>query len=240
MTMNIILFPHLDAENSLPLLDYRALHIRKILKLGVGGQFLAGETNGAKGSATILSMDSDNLQFSFIAEGFSPPLYPVTLLVAQVRPICMRRILREAVSLGVGTIILTGTDTSEKSYADAKLYKSGEYQSILLDGAMQSGETGVSEVVFAPSVEGAIALTKEAHTKIVLDNRMEAQPLSSLDIPSSPVVLAIGGERGFTDRERTLFLASGFGPASLGERILRTETACSAGIAVLLGRMGLL
>jgi len=238
--MNIILFPHLDAENTLPLLDHRALHIRKILKLGVGGQFLAGEINSVKGVATILSLDADTLHFSFKEGETSHPLYPVTLMVAQVRPICMRRILREAVSLGVAKIILTGSDTTEKSYADAKLYSNGEYRSILLDGAMQSGETGVSEVVFAASVEEAISLTEGSGTRIVLDNVMEAKPLSSFSSPTIPVVLAIGGERGFTERERSLFLDSGFVPASLGERILRTETASSAGLAVLLGRMKLL
>jgi RsmE family RNA methyltransferase len=54
------------------------------------------------------------------------------------------------------------------------------------------------------------------------------------------VVLAIGGERGFTDEERSVFESNGFSFAALGSRILRTETACSAGLAVLLGRMGLL
>ncbi len=238
--MNIILFSHLDAKNSLPLSDYRALHIRKILKLGVGGQFLAGEINGVKGLATILSLDSENLFFSFLEGEPSPSLYPITLLVAQVRPICMRRILREAVSLGVSKIILTGSDTTEKSYADAKLYTNGEYRSILLDGAMQSGETGVSDVVFAKTVEEAISDLEPAGTRIVLDNVMEAKSLSSFSAPVIPVVLAIGGERGFTDRERALFTASGFEPASLGRRILRTETASSAGLAVLLGRMNLL
>ena len=238
--MNIILFTHLDAENSLPLLDYRASHILKILKLGVGGQFLAGESNGVKGLATILSVDKENLLFSFKASESSPTLYPVTLLVAQVRPICMRRILREAVSLGVAKIILSGSDTTEKSYAGSKLYTDGEYQGILLDGAMQSGETGVSDVVFSSSVEEAISMTEGSGTRIFLDNVIEAKPLASFSTPTTPVVLAIGGERGFTDRERSLFLTSGFVPASLGKRILRTETACSAGLAVLLGRMDLL
>lgn len=238
--MNIILFTHLSVMNSLPLTDYRALHIRKILKLGAGGQFLAGEVNSVKGVATILSLDADTLHFSFEAGQESKPMYPVTLMVAQVRPICMRRILREAVSLGVGKIILTGSDTTEKSYANAKLYTNGEYQSILLDGAMQSGETGVSEVVFSDTVEEAIAMTNGAGTRIVLDNVMDARSLSSFPSPTAPVVLAIGGERGFTERERALFLSSGFLPASLGERILRTETACSAGLALLLGRMNLL
>ncbi len=238
--MNIILFTHLDAENSLPLSDHRASHIQKILKLGVGGQFLAGEENGEKGLATILSIDGHTLHFRFEAGEPSKPLHPVTLMVAQVRPICMRRILREAVSLGVSKIILTGTDTAEKSYADAKLYANKEYQSVLLDGAMQSGETGVSEVAFASSVKEAIALTEGSNARIVLDNVIEAKSLSSFPMPTPPVVLAIGGERGFTERERSLFLASGFLPASLGERVLRTETACSAGLAVLLGRMNLL
>ena len=152
----------------------------------------------------------------------------------------MRRILREAVSLGVSKIILTGSDTTEKSYADAKLYTNGEYRSILLDGAMQSGETGVSDVVFSSSVEEAVSCCEDSGARIVLDNVMEAKSLSSFPAPATPVVLAIGGERGFTDRERALFIASGFVPASLGKRILRTETACSAGLAVLLGRMNLL
>lgn len=238
--MNIILFDHLEGENALPLSDYRASHIQKILKLGIGGQFLAGVVNRAKGVATILNIDKENLWFSFLEGPSSHPLYPITLLVAQVRPICMRRILREAVSLGVERIILSGSDTTEKSYADANLYKSGEYRSILLDGAMQSGETGVSEVVFAPSIENAITQVDPSSLRIFLDNVLQGRPLSTFDIPIQPAVLAIGGERGFTDRERSLFIASGFVPASLGKRILRTETACTSGLAVLMGRMGLL
>ena len=53
-------------------------------------------------------------------------------------------------------------------------------------------------------------------------------------------VLAIGPERGWSDRERSLFVSHGFKPMLLGSRVLRTETACSAGLAVLLSRMGLL
>ena len=85
-------------QNSLPLYDYHVRHIQKILKLGVGGQVLAGEVNSVQGVATILSMDEQNLHFSFKATEAAKPLYPVTLIVAQVRPICMRRILREAVT----------------------------------------------------------------------------------------------------------------------------------------------
>ncbi len=240
--MNIILFASLEAENILDMSDERAQHIRKVLRLKEGDTFGAGIVNQGKGTATITRIDEKEVAFSFVQdETKGTSLYPVTLLVAQVRPICMRRILREAVSLGVERIMLTLTETGEKSYAQANLYTSGEYRSILLDGAMQSGECAVSEVVFASSVRDALAKLGPDSTKIVLDNVRPGTPLSTLSLTAhQEVVLAIGGERGFTDAERDRFADAGFLFASLGSRILRTETACSAGVAVLLGRMGLL
>ena len=106
---------------------------------------------------------------------------------------------------------------------------------------MQSGQSGVSSLQFASSLSDAITKLPSDTQRIVLDNVWEGMPLSMFQVKENqPVVLAIGGERGFSDRERTLFREYGFQFASLGKRILRTETACSAGLAVLLGRMGLL
>lgn len=240
--MNIILFPALEAENILSMADERALHIKKVLRLNEGDSFQAGIINQGKGKATITRINEQEIAFTFAMDDKTgAKLYPVTLLVAQVRPICMRRILRESVSLGVERIVLTQTETGEKSYAQANLYTSGEYQSILIDGAMQSGECAVSEVLFASSVRDALANLGPDSTKIVLDNIRPGVPLSTLNPGAGKeVVLAIGGERGFTEAERDRFEEAGFQFASLGSRILRTETACSAGLAVLLGRMGLL
>jgi 16S rRNA U1498 N3-methylase RsmE len=49
------------------------------------------------------------------------------------------------------------------------------------------------------------------------------------------LVLAIGPERGWSERERRLFQEAGFGAFGLGRRILRTETACilACGMAAL-------
>jgi RsmE family RNA methyltransferase len=96
-------------------------------------------------------------------------------------------------------------------------------------------------VQFASSLKEAIGLLPPDAKRIVLDNVWDGIPLSMLQLEENqPAVLAIGGERGFSDRERTLFREHAFQFASLGKRILRTETACSAGVAILLGRMGLL
>ncbi len=90
-------------------------------------------------------------------------------------------------SLGVQKIILCTTQTGEKSYAQATLYTSGEYHSILLDGAMQSGKCGVSEVQFASSVATAMSLLDENSQRIVLDNVRESTSLARAYITASAV-----------------------------------------------------
>ena len=151
----------------------------------------------------------------------------------------MKRILREAVSLGVGKLVLPISDLGEKSYASASLYTDGEYKSILLDGAMQSGKTGVSDCVIVGSVEEAIKEAGQGE-KLLLDNVIGASPLSSLDLKNKKVILAIGPERGWTERERSVFISSGFSPVLIGNRILRTETASVAAPSIALSRMELL
>ena len=131
--------------------------------------------------------------------------------------------------------MLVISDLGEKSYSDATLYKSGEYKNIMIDGAMQSGFSGLSEVSFYSSVDDALKDVKEDN-RILLDNVVAKDYLSSFTLKGSSV-LAIGPERGWTDRERSLMLSNGFKPALLGKRILRTETAVVSAISVALTRI---
>lgn len=239
--MNMILFDSLPQGSLIPASDERARHILGVLKLKQGDTFKMGLINQSEGEGTVTGITEEGITFSYNPVSV-PVLFPVTLLCAQVRPICMKRILREAVSLGVQRLILCGSDTGEKSYLSSNLYKTGEYKEYLLDGAMQACHAGMSEVLFANTADGAIKMVREHcpdSDLIMLDNVVGAVPLSTSEVGSS-AVLAIGPERGWSDRERRLFADAGFRPMLLGSRVLRTETACSAGVAVLLSRMGLL
>jgi RsmE family RNA methyltransferase len=235
--MNIILFDAMPDQNTIAATDFRAQHIRKILRLSQGDQFTMGVVNGFWGTATITAMDESHLIFSFEKQGEASPLAPVTLLVAQVRPICMKRILREAVSFGIERIVITGADTAERSYQSAKLWTTGEYASYMLDGAMQSGKTSMPSLVQVDSVDKALALDIPWQTKLVLDPVVQQNPLSRISSLQEPVVIAVGPERGWSQRERDLFHQKEFISCTMGSRILRTETACSAAIALTLGTL---
>jgi RsmE family RNA methyltransferase len=53
-----------------------------------------------------------------------------------------------------------------------------------------------------------------------------------------PVVIAVGPERGWSARERTLLRDAGFRCVHLGERVLRVETACVASISLVRAQLG--
>lgn len=219
--------------------DDRYRHIRDVLRLREGDSFKAGIINGDRGMATITDFGPDGLSFSFAPEGPDSSLFPLYVILAAVRPICMKRILRELVSLGAGRLVICTSELGERSYLESGLYRSGEYRDIMLSGAMQSGHTGLPEVLFPAGLAKALDCVEDAQVRLCLDVAGTTASLTS--VPSgSPLAIAIGGERGWTDRERELFDSRGFIRTGLGNRILRSETASVAAAALALGRMNLI
>lgn len=226
---------------SLSLSDFRADHIRRVLKLGVGDSFDIGVVNAFNAKAVITAIDSDALSFTISEESDPGPLAPVDLLIPQVRPICMKRILRDCTMLGVRTIAVCSCDTSERSYAQSGLWLTGEYLKYLLDGAMQAADCAMGELVFFDSIDKAACALGNGKAKLILDNRCASRPLSQMSFTSGQqVCMALGPERGWSDRERGILQAYGYVPCLLGSRILRTETALNVGLGVLYARMGLI
>jgi 16S rRNA (uracil1498-N3)-methyltransferase len=62
--------------------------------------------------------------------------------------------------------------------------------------------------------------------------------LTELDSPQTRLCLLIGPEGGFSDREYDDADTAGFEAVTLGPRILRTETAAVAAIAIAQSRWG--
>ena len=57
---------------------------------------------------------------------------------------------------------------------------------------------------------------------------------------SPPCVIAIGSERGWSLSERNLFRSTNTQLCHLGERVLRTETACVASVSIIKAALGLM
>ena len=225
--------------------DARAVHLLKVMHKNVGSRFDAGVLGGKTGSGVITEISESGLLASLNLDSDPPPRTPLRLGVGFPRPIQLRRLLRDSASLGLAFLDLFGTELGEKSYRDTKLLGDGGAHSALIEGAVQARDTRLPDLAEYPSLNIWVQGLPEKMPGIVLlaaDNVRPQGSFSELEPlhKDAEAVLAVGSERGWSDKERELLESAGFTRLSLGQRALRTETACVAAAVLVMEKMGLL
>ena len=253
--MNIILFYESDKIDGTPDTyfftknDERYRHCKKVLRLKSGDKFKAGRINADSGIAEILRFDDEALSFKFFPGEKAERSFPIDLLLGFPRPIQLKRCLKDTATLGIRQIHLVPTDLGEASYLKSNLVQDEEIQKFLIEGASQAATTILPKVRVYTNLDTFFALTdfSKDTLKIVFDIHENATPLYSFlqniqknikSKSSHSIILAIGNERGWTDKERSLFKDKNFHICSLGKRILKTETAVTTSCAIVLSVLG--
>jgi RsmE family RNA methyltransferase len=200
-----------------------------VLRRRVGDRFDAGIANGPRGTATVTAVTPEGVCFSFQAVAEPPPADPVTLVVALPRPQTARKILAEAAALGVAVLRFFPADKGEPGYASSTLWD-GEWRRHVAAGAAQAFDTRLPEVARDAGLAEALESLPAGCTRLALDNYEGAFRLGP--VSGRPLALAFGPERGWSPAERDLLRGRGFRLAHLGPRVLRTETAVVAALAL--------
>lgn len=238
--VNLILFEAAELTRPLPRSDPRARHILGVLRRNVGDTFDAGIINGPRGKATLAAVTADSLVISFAGESAIPPAGFITLIIGLPRPQTARDILRDATTLGATALHFVRTEKSEPSYAQSKLWSSGEWRRHLITGAEQAFDTRLPDVTTGRTLAEVVAALTSG-VWLALDNYDAQTPLSSCRVsPEQHVFLAIGGERGWATAERAMLRNQKFQFHHLGPRVLRTETACTAALSILRAKLGMM
>ncbi|MDR0322499.1 MAG: RsmE family RNA methyltransferase [Treponema sp.] len=238
--MNIILFEEHELGRSLPRRDERTIHLLKVLHKKQGDTFEAGILGGMRGTGVIEKINLDGSIFATVQTSEPPPLrLRLRVAVSFVRPIQLRRLFRDLSNIGVSAIDLVGTDLGEKSYRDTKLLIDGGAHTALIEGAVQARDTRLPDFSVFDNLETWLKErpwertdSKRIPLLLAMDNVRAEGSFFNVTPTSRPLIIAVGPERGWSDRERDLFEKSGFLRLSMGERALRTETACVAAAAI--------
>jgi 16S rRNA (uracil1498-N3)-methyltransferase len=228
--VNLILFEPGEFDSPLARTDPRAVHLLRILGRREGDRFDAGIVNGPLGKGVVGAVGDRGLTLRFEAGAQPPAADELHLLVALPRPQTARKILNEATTLGVASMRFFRSEKGEAGYAASTLWSSGEWRRHLLEGAAQAFDTRLPEVVHSAGLRASFA-SLHGGRRIALDNYEASGPLK----PGSgarPMTLAFGPERGWSAAERALLRENGFELAHLGPRVLRTETAVVAALAL--------
>jgi RsmE family RNA methyltransferase len=243
--MNIILFEPREVGKPLPRRDERTDHLLKVLRKKAGDTFEAGVLGGGLGTGRIEAIRLDgSVVYTLDLRLPPPPRLPLRLGVGFPRPIQLKRLLRDLSSLGFGGIDLMGTDLGEKSYRDTKLLSDGGARAALIEGAVQARDTGLPELRVYPDMAawlGERPWDRDSRTGpllIAADNVRPEGSMAHLSPMRRAMVLAVGSERGWSDRERDMLEEAGFLRLSLGKRALRTETACVAAAILAMEKIG--
>ena len=176
------------------------------------------------------------------------------MVIGFPRPIQLKRLLRDIAGLGAVEVHLTGTELGEKSYMQSTLVERGAAYKMLLDGTVQAASTHVPELFLHSALTDCLETLEKRYGKnaerVTLDNVKKECSLEQWieklksngwkpDM-KNPVIAAIGSERGWTDKEREKLKGKGFAMCSMGERVLRTETAATVSASIILSSFGFL
>ena len=233
--MNLILLQKedfIDGQRAV-LAGRRLRHVLEIHQAIAGQTLRVGLLNGQMGEGLILEACAEKLILQVSLTQTAPPPLPVTLLLALPRPKMLKRILQAVSSLGVKHIYLLNSYRVEKSFWGSPLLQPEALQEQLILGLEQARDTLLPSVHLRPRFKPFVE--DEVPALICGTQALVAHPTADAPCPATshiPTTLAIGPEGGFIPYEIEKLQQCGFTPVSLGERILRVETA----VAVLLSR----
>lgn len=234
--MNRILFEQEEflADGTVRLSDQRATHIRDVLRASPGQVLRTGTLNGLSGTSTVLTLsETQVLLRPEHAQRQPEPWFD--LLLAAPRPKVLKRLWPQLAALGAGRVVLLNANKVEKCYFSSQWLEPAFYRPLLVEGLTQAGLTTLPEVLVRPRFKPFVEDELDGLFSGAL--RLLAHPGPRTPAPAAGAggrpLLAVGPEGGWTDYEVKMLRAHGFQFFSLGERTLRTDTACIALIAVL-------
>lgn len=229
--MNLILLfeDEIAPDGRVRLTGRRLDHVRRVLKPAEGARLSVGVAGGGLGDGEVLRLDETALEMRVTIDAEPPPPLPLTLVLAVPRPKVLNRVVAAAASLGIKRIFLINSWRVEKSYWNSPRMTPENLRSQSILGLEQAKDTVLPVIetrrLFRPFVERELPEIARNTLALVPHPRAERPCPRAV---ARPVTLAIGPEGGFVEAEIASLERAGFVPVSLGERILRVETALAA------------
>ncbi len=215
--------------------EHAAHHAREVLRLRPGACVRVFDGNGAEYDATLDEV-SRRIVSAHLAGAVAAAPESALHLVLAVSPLKgdrMELVLQKTTELGVAEVWPVVTDRTDAAARPALDGTRVERWERVASGAAEQCGRAVVPRVAGTTTLGALLARPFDGTRIVLLETRGQPPLPTLQLDAArPVLLLVGPAGGFDGSERDLLAAAGFRPASLGPRILRSETAAVAAVAI--------
>jgi len=229
--------PDLTRSSSLELSPEESHHAAIVLRLKTGDriELFDGKGHAAPGTITQSAKRCVRLERGEVVK---KDRYPLAIHLAQAVPHRKKidDIVEKCEELAVSKMILLKSDHTVFDFKKDAFKKLIERLELLvLEGAKQSRNNYLMEVEGWKSAEDLIA-TFSDYSRVFLmspEAPYEKEPFTGVTDISKPILILIGPEGGFSYQEELRFKETGAWPLSLGEILLKCDTAAVAAVSIL-------
>jgi len=214
----------------------RARYLRKVLRARVGDRVSLFNGVGPEWPATIthISKTSVGLELGESIEAGTESPLKIHLVQGISRGERMDFVVQKATELGVKRITPVLTEYGiVKLNPDRAEKRRQHWQKVAASACEQSGRTRVPLVDTPLPLKAWFGCKPEKVDAELILVPGATTPLTSIAAPETKICVMIGPEGGFSESEYADAEVLGFKAVSLGPRILRTESAAIAALAVL-------
>lgn len=223
-----------NAEFSLNKEDSR--YISSVLRMREGEELTVVDADGFEVLAQVASLSKDEVVLHAVSKSRNETESPckITLYQSISKGERMDLTIQKSVELGVYRIV--PVYSSRCVAKPGKESKIDRWQKIALEAARQCNRGIIPEVASPVSFKEALQAAKDNDLMLFPWEEEKGRSLKQVIDNTSPenVAVFIGPEGGFSEEEASLASNAGCTHVTLGKRILRTETAGPAVLAMLL------
>ncbi|HLK58162.1 MAG TPA: RsmE family RNA methyltransferase [Chthonomonadaceae bacterium] len=217
------------------------LHLTRVLRARAGDPVILLDNRGNAFRAVLVSLDKAETTARIVEAVVLPPEPSVFLTVAQAlgKGDKFEQVIQHGTEVGAGAFIPLQAERCVVELRTGKIAERvARWQQIARSAAEQSHRLHIPEVTLPMDFTAWAREAACSAPALLLDPDPEASPLSSVlaSLPVRPqrLTLAVGPEGGWSPRERALAPTTNLIRASLGPRVLRTETAALVAISQIL------
>ena len=207
-------------------------HIRNVLRMKEGDALLVSDGEGTDYHCEIAGLSDDEvvLRITEIAESGTEPAVRFYLFQGLPKADKFEYIIQKTVELGVHEVIPVHTERTIVRYDEKKKKAKAERWNKIAESAAKQSHRGIiPEVKPVMSFKEALAYAASLDLLLIpYENYKDMQATRKIIAgvrPGQSIGIFIGPEGGFEQAEVERAIDAGAVPISLGNRILRTETA---------------
>jgi 16S rRNA (uracil1498-N3)-methyltransferase len=234
--------------NTAALVGEHAAHLERVLRAEVGQEFDIATGDEVR-RGTITTISSDRIEFALGGKPYhtrrskASVAAKVTLALAIFKFDRMEWAIEKCTEIGVARIIPVIARRSDAHLAAAAVKRHERWQRIIRQASEQSRRSAPPEIAVPVKLKDLASdgvLPVNATRVVLAESLVDSEEGARLEdvlqsrSSSGEVVLAVGPEGGWADGERSWFYEAGWAEASLGDTILRAETAAIVATALAL------